>query len=440
MRVKKNKKQGYVMVLVLILSALLVSMSAVVSQYTINSAKDVRNDFQNSSQAKNIAEAGLQEASFWFERNPNIIQPSEETAPAKWHLGFNPIEGTSLENRGDTDDQTKGIVRDIEVDIKNDLYGHFEVLKYDKTKSEEWNNNNAVIDISDQKRMNYDQVSGANLESGQARYWRVVSKSWLYIRPSDKRSIDERGVFTTPYTSLNIIGSYTLSQNILKMKYNGADSAIIMNDCSKFTNFTGGLIIAASTSDDYPVMCASGTVANSIAISTDIKHFSGTGIRSNNGTSNISTYNIFNISEQEMKGIANNKSSTIDGLKRGSDGRFGSSEIIYLDGVTGVTLAFNESYPLKGGGILYVNNANLKLSSGSGTIFNGIIYMKGGNLTIESLNSITGTILMEGGSLSIAGTSEKADIGYNKGVMTNIIANLSKYKEDSLSYKALPVK
>ncbi|MEK7434221.1 MAG: hypothetical protein AABZ74_13910 [Cyanobacteriota bacterium] len=441
MKINQKKKKGYTLIFVLLLAALLVSMSSVVSYYTISSSKTVRSDFQNSSQAKNIAEAGLQEAAFWFERNPNIVQPSSEIEPAKWHLGFNPIEGSSLENRGDTDDQSKGIVRDIEIDAKNNLYGHFEVLKYDKTKSDEWNNKKAVMDISDQKRMNYDTGSNTNLEGGQARYWRIVSESWLYKRPADKRAIDSKGVFVVPFDQLEIFGSYKLSQNILKMRYNGPDAAIVMSDCAKFNNFVGGLIIASSTSSDYPVMCSSGSVPAGISISTDIRYFGGgVGVRTGNATSPISTYNVFNISVQEMKGISNNKSNTIEGLKRSPDGRFGTSEILFLDSTTGSNLVFDETHPLKGGGILYVNNANLKLSAGSGALFNGIIYMKGGNLTIESLNSITGTILMEGGTLSIAGTSEKADIGFNKGVMTNIISNLSKYKEDSLSYKALPVK
>ena len=107
-------------------------------------------------------------------------------------------------------------------------------------------------------------------------------------------------------------------------------------------------------------MCSSGSVSGSIASSSDIKYFGGTGVRTPNTTSPINTYNIFNISEQEMKGIANNKSTTIEGLKRGTDGRFGSSEIIYLDSTLGTNLNFTDSYPLKGGGLLYVNNANLK--------------------------------------------------------------------------------
>lgn len=503
---KKKRQKGYALILAIFVAAFFMTLTALTSQYTLENLKSTRSDFQKLSQAKNVAEAGLQEAAFWFEKQPSIITHvdtggcltggesntsswcdgdtiSNSCASGTWinslptgagtgipcnknvHMAFKPIVATSTIERGETDD-AKGIVRDIIVDKKNNLYGHFEVLRYNPTlwtSTSDGNSNTATMDVSDEKDVT---VSGnTNTKTGEARYWRIISTGTLYTRKSDSHSIGKNsiGVYNVTYENKDvsngnpviesdrcceIIGRYTLSENLLKMKYNDIGAAIALRTPGQFTAYSNAIIVANSTLADNTIHTSSPGAFGTTALSLANAYNNGVngpgtlnpGINQEVGFT-FDTYSTFGISEQEMKGVANQKCTILSQLKRDpSTGRLGGAEIIYLEGTGASTFTFTSTDQLKGGGILYVKNANLTLANSANTLYNGVIYVKNGNLTIGSLNSISGTIYVESGNLSINGGTDKADIGYNKKVISNLINMTSKYKEDSLSYKAISVK
>lgn len=475
---KKKTQEGYALILAIFVAAFFITMTAITSQYTLETLRTTRSGFQKIAQAKNVAEAGLQDAVFWFE-NQTAFSPAIVVASGIWcdggtgsscvngvtksvnslipaslanHLAFRPVAATSSISRGDTDD-SRGIIRDIVIDQQNNLYGHYEVLRYDPDKWSETNDQNlnvAVMDISDEKVTTLKANSTATLgyensQAGKARYWRIISTGTLYRRKSGqapnqmlKNSI---GNFDVPYTGCEIIGKYTLSENLLKIQYDDQKAPIYITDASKFTSFSNSLITADSANGNIAVKAGTGTL---LPVFTSAASRLAAGISGDVSVAagfSFDTNSVFGLSSQEMKGIATQKGTSLNQLKRDpATGRFGSSEIIYLEGSSATTFTFDSNSPLKGGGILYVKDANLNLANMGSTVFSGVIYMKGGNLTIGGLNSISGSIYVENGTLAINGSGEKADIGYNKRVIDNIMKSISRYREDSLSYKTISVK
>lgn len=477
---QKKKQKGYALILSIFVATFFLTLTALTSQYTLGALKSTRTEFQKLAQARNVAEAGLQATAFWFEGQSSFTPASVSITSGIWddpsgiwtldssgnlinisgslsigkiltsipeqnkhHLAFRPQVAISTVERGDTDDP-RGIIRDIPIDPANNLYGHYEVLRYDPTKwkspTVDGNAAASVMDISDEKLVSL-TFTVPNLTTGtkvysntvdRGRYWRIVSNGTLYYRDSTQMTKDARGVYTTPYTSCKILGNYSLSENMLKLNYTGGDAAVLLNDCSKFGTFTNSTITANAVTTDNAIICGTG------ALPTTLTGVSGGKIT---GAAKFNTENVFGISQQELKGIANQKETDATKLKRDAQGRLGNSEIIYLDGTgTGTTFTFGATNPLKGGGILYVNNANLTIDAGANSLYTGIIYLKNGNLIINEGNSITGSIFLETGSINVNGGGEKVDIGYNSKVMTSLVNSLSVFKEDSLSYKSISVK
>lgn len=478
---QKKKQKGYALILSIFVATFFLTLTALTSQYTLGALKSTRTEFQKLAQARNVAEAGLQDAAFWFERqtsftpatvisgmwtdaggiwtsdqsgNPINISGSLSIGKIltdipdknKHHLAFRPQVAVSTIERGDTDDP-RGIIRDIPIDPDNNLYGHYEVLRYDPSK---WKSNTlddnastAVMDITDEKLVSLsytlDPLNSinkiySNIPPLMGRYWRIVSNGTLYYRDSNQMTKDNRGIYTVPYTACKILGKYSLSENMLKLNYSAGKAAVILNDCSKFGTFTNARIVANAVSTDKAIICK--TVSSTLP--TTLPGVSGT---IDPAGAKFNTESVFGISQQELKGIANQKETDATKLKRDAQGRFGNSEIIYLDGTgTGTTFTFGPNNPLKGGGILYVNNANLTIDANAGSLYTGIIYLNKGNLIINELNSITGSLFLETGSITVNGGGEKVDIGYNSNVMSSLINALSVFKEDSLSYKSISVK
>lgn len=494
---QKKKQKGYALILSIFVATFFLTLTALTSQYTLGALKSTRTEFQKLAQARNVAEAGLQDAAFWFESQTSFIPATitggtptvgsgvgEFTINGMWtdtagiwtsdangnpinidgttsggtgggtsggilnyipnknayHLAFRPKVAVSAIERGDTDDP-RGIIRDIPIDTANNLYGHYEVLRYDPTKwksaTVDDNASTAVMDISDEKIVDITKSSTPSIYISKAlsgRYWRIVSNGTLYNRDSTQMTKDSRGIYTVPYTSCKILGKYSLSENMLKLNYSAGKAAVILNDCSKFGTFTNARIVANAVSTDKAIICK--TVSSTLP--TTLPGVSGiidpAGAKFNTG-------NVFGISQQELKGIASQKETEVAKLKRDAQGRFGNSEIIYLDGIgTGTTFTFDKNNPLKGGGILYVNNASLTLDANAGSLYTGIIYLNKGNLIINELNSITGSLFLEDGTINVNGGGEKVDIGYSSKVMSSLINALSVFKEDSLSYKSISVK
>lgn len=439
---RRNKaKKGVALVLTMALSATLLFFMALLISSVIKSQKESARQYAKMGQARNAAEAGIQDFVFWLNRqsggvsNPGLCTDPDpnlshllNVAPCPNAI-FKPLQAVSPENKGDTDDATIGIVRDLELDPTSHLHGHYEVWKYDYTKAEnsDWNKF-AVKDISHLKKVD---SSNPNAALGLGYSWEVVSQGYLYRR-GDLTEDPITGIFTKKYNESpnQVIDSFNIGAVAQRLKINTPLSTLTINAGGSLT-VTNNKERVNISSIDTSIIPKSITYKSGALPS--VSNIVSAGSTLLNSSLDMSEPYIFGVTSEELKGLADQKVTSILDLKRSNDmyKRLPQMAIIYIDG--NATFTSNINQTLKGGGILYVNG-NLTLEQDS-TLYSGLVYVKG-NLVMKGENSLTGATIVSG-TVNITPASGKSILEYSSEILKNVRNRLANYRINTLSFKVL---
>ena len=431
---KKSKQRGIALVYSLFVSAIVLILTILSLSVSVSSLKSANKQYTKLGMAKNIAEAGMQDAYFWFSRQSSAVKypkgltvsPLPQANDINIDVAFAPIEATSIDDPGDTDNASLGITRDVPIDTTTNIYGCYVVKKqsYDPDTDSGVYDPYAAHDVS-HLRSNQSYASGA--------IWKLVSTGYIYKR--NDKTTDSRGIFTTKYDEPPNEKKEEFSIGFQVQRVSLAlpnPAAIILNKGAKVTTQNNNCQIVGDI--NYLIAAAGGSVPSL----TSPLPFSGTPIPSS--SLNLSVDSIFGITKVDLKGIAIQPVSTVSEIKTDPEKMVGSSTIIYMDNTTAQT--FDSNNPLKGGGILYVKG-DLTFAHEGGSYFYGIIYMEDGDLTVNAGNIISGAVINASptssakGYVKLLSTSDKATVEYNEGVLNNLRRKLANYRINNNSFAIL---
>ena len=168
-----RSSKGTALVLALIICVIVAILSVVGSQLITSTNKDMLHQQHLSSEADNIARAGLVDAISWFRRQQ--VQPVAAGVPPtkpKWADGaFDPCKSTDTAISA-TLDPSIGLVNEYSLSPTTNLYARYEVARQTSTTISPYDPN-AVHDITGQRLFSGEK-------SGQGFVWYIASHGIIY--------------------------------------------------------------------------------------------------------------------------------------------------------------------------------------------------------------------------------------------------------------------
>lgn len=420
--IKKNSQRGIALVLVLSMTAVLLVLGSIGTKLVMESQQNTVSVFAKHGQAANIAQAGLQEGVGWFKQNTPVKQ-SYPTDLCK-DAAFKPQSNFVEPELHATDNQVIGIVKDIP--INNNVYGRYILRRQQDCNDPELPN--TVKDISAKRGKNNGLNNAPNIVGGDIRgdgnVWYLESEGVVYRRQD--KSKDVNGIYVKgPEDPPNkVISRASASVEIVRLSVN-VDPAPLMLFGTTGTNHNFGSNCNISGTDSLgnaaQAVYYNGLVPN---VSAATRSPSSLGRASR---SPISVENVFSVTQDELRGTADNVYSTLTQVPE----KIGFS-ITYLDG----NFTFTPTKPLFGGGLIYVNG-DLNLQAGSQSIFSGVIYVNG-TLTISRDNTLSGVVIAR--RIDCSPGSGRANIEFNRSLITSVTQRLALYRENNLSHVIREIK
>ena len=238
-RLRLHSDRGSALVMAAIFMVIATTLVVVGAKLISNTNRESRKRTSNIAEAENVAEAGLQDALGWFERNSTagpvaaydtqngtkIYSPSDQPTwvPTMTYVdqAFNP-QNSSDAQLSDTTNASIGIVNDYPLDqavtAKAVLWGRYEVQK---VQSGTDTNPNAVRDVSGERQ--------AGLANGDGIIWSLVSTGYVYRRLD--KTLDSNGNFAVAYNQApnQIVSTSRVTTEIRKLAINlpTIDSSVV---------------------------------------------------------------------------------------------------------------------------------------------------------------------------------------------------------------------
>jgi hypothetical protein len=335
--------------------------------------------FRLDGQARQFAEAGLNDAVSWFRRQ--ATQPVTGFVPVLDELASPPVL--------DTDDPAVGIVRQFE--ISRGVWGRYEVRRF-------------VPNVSPQEEETMD-ISTQRGAVAAGTVWKLVSRGYVFRMVDSNLDFNER--------PNQVLGTEVMETEVRRMTLAPPAQAAICvakaSDCA--INNRGRVLGGLGAGVAYPK--DTGTVSVSGEVS-------GSPSRAAVDTYDDSLEAVFGVDEDTLRSLADDRIV--------SDAEFPSpisnNHILFVTS----DLVFDAARPLKGTGIIYVNG-NVTVSQGSNSFFNGLLYVDG-NLTVNAPALLRGTFIVTG-KVVIQGVGDYSEIEYDDGILNALMIEVGQYRVSS---------
>jgi Tfp pilus assembly protein PilX len=411
----RRSQTGTALVTVLMLITIMTILSAATTMIVLGSQKQTSVQFMRDGQVANVARAGLQAGLSWFKSQLN--QPVRQSAltaddDCSIHAAFYPRENTTDILKGDTLDESIGLVKELKVQEPN-IYGQYTVKRYDCGQSDtsEWNKH-AARDITFKRG----KQDGAT--PGQGVVWFVESEGVLYIKNDPTKLPTE-----TPNKVLQRTNA-SVEINRVSMSLFGKPVVTLMGGTA--SSFNNKCEIIGDTETTHGVVRNNGTPNYS---GTPLWTIGGATqsyqINTGGGEANKDVLNTFNMSMAELKAVADKVFTNVNEISTTEPIPFG---VTFLEGNGTNTFSFDNVRPLKGSGVLFVNG-HLTLANDSNSAFSGLIFVTG-TITMGSSNSLGGAIMA--GQVACA-PSTRTTLEYNDNVVNNVRQRLGLYRQNNLT-------
>lgn len=416
MRKRTNKEEGYALMLVIMVLAVVFALLMMASVQTLTTTRILALRLTHQGQALNSAHAGVVEGLDYFRR---------QTPPV---LVFNPQRNFSVTPAIDETDvvtNPPSINRDFLISSVGNVWGHYELsrgdsvtgLFHDRYLSAICGTHLAVSCTCDREGGVADvTVNRRGTAAAAGSIWQLESIGTVYVR-------------NDPSVPFNIapnviISRKTVRTEIQRVALNIPDAALVLNNPTQATIGTAGntraRVIGGTGAAGVlgklggaPVVAAGATLSGSPAP---------------NGLTAASflATNVFNVSTlTDLAAIADHNATSVNDLPPDLPMR-----LVVLNVGAG-TATFNAAHPLVGSGILVVQG-NLTIDGGPSS-YNGIIYVTGNYLQIGP-STVNGSVLLsrEGAAphatATIRGSTEFAEIYFDRFMRTQVASQLGQFR------------
>jgi Tfp pilus assembly protein PilX len=435
-----RSSKGTALVLALIITVVIAILSVVGSQMITSTFKDMLRQQHLSSQADNIARAGLVDAISWFRRQQ--VQPVSAIGKYSWADGaFDPIKSTDTAISS-TLDPSIGLVNEYPLNPTTNLYARYEVARQTSTVVSPYEQN-AVHDITGQRLFNGEQ-------NGQGFVWYIASHGIIY------RKLSATAKYNEPPNQL--VGNSRVSTEIrrISLQIPSPQCGLILMDAGseanqKYTINQNGVNTGGGSPSDYafgyakitPTITASTIKVGKkwVTVYTQTYPTSANPPYQLNGNAQVTaeTTNpwvqvtstptisyVLGVSTADLKLMADYLVTSTSQLPE----VLPDMALIYVDG----NAVFSSARELRGSGLLLVNG-DLTVSAGSNCYYGGLIYVTG-NIVINDAATINGCIIGCGtATLSRSGSSAIAEINYDKFVLDTVRQQVCQYREIKSAYQ-----
>lgn len=409
-----RRENGSVVILIVMLISLL-AFIPIGTELVKTARKNVQLQMNATVQADNVARAGLTDAVAWFRRQ--ATQPVRNLGSPYPDAAFAPVNSGDPSNT-DTIDSTIGLVKEYDLGESNSLWARYEVRRQatNNVASPSDNDPHAVHDITLLRL----QGSTATLNGGGLA-WYIESVGYVY------RLRDSSVAYNVAPNE--IVGRSRVATEIRRVALNRAEAnaAVVITSRGSGTINTNCRVVGGSSAFGVAYCGGSGgTWGNA----TSPVRTSGTtawnyNISSGAFNTSLDIQSLFGVTAYELKLMADYSVSSIAQLP--SD--YPSAALVFVDGAS----TFDDSRPLRGGGILFVNgNLTLSALSLNSHIFSGLIYVNG-NCTINGPATISGTLWVTG-TLTMNGTSDVAEVLFDGDILTAVQQQVGQYRENKSAY------
>lgn len=424
----RHHESGAALIVTLMMSSILLLLTSIGGMMVLGAQKDTSAQLRSQAQASNIARAGVQDALGWFKirgQSSPVANPLPTSGDCI-HSAFNPIYDSDPLAR-ETDNESIGIVRDIEIDRAQSIYGRYIVRKQPCSASadEQRATRNTVQDVTN--------LRGKG-QNGTGIVWRIASEGIIYRRLDKTANAD--GVFSTgPSDPPNVtLGESKVAVEINRLNIQtplapitlmspsgGATSNFNTGNCkvtakgatygSIFHGSRGSTPIGGTFNPD--------TVGGAPLVQTHHRHTT-TPI-----AQPISAVDFFAVSESELRGLSDSRFTSVDGMPFNQTRNVIPlpMSIVFLEG----DFTFNATKPLLGTGVLYVKG-NLTFADNASNSYSGLIFVTG-HLSVGRDNSLAGAVVANSVSCT-----QQAFIEYNPTILNTVRNALGLYRENTLSY------
>jgi len=426
-----HSSRGTALVMALIICVIVAILSVVGAQLITSSFKDMQHQQHLSSEADNIARAGLVDAISWFRRQ--TVQPVAAGVPPTkptWADGaFNPIKSTDTTISA-TLDPSIGIVNEYSLSDTTNLYARYEVKRQTATAVSPYDPN-AVHDITGQTIF--------NAQNGQGYVWYITSKGIIYRKFSSSAAYNQ-----LPNQTVGLSRVSTVIRRI-SLQIPSSPCGLILMDAGSETNLKcvvnqNGVVTGGGNSADYafgyaiitPTYNGSGTKTfpkgsnPPYDLNGNGKVTAGTTNPWTQVTSSPTINYVLGISTADIKLMSDYLVTDTSQLPADLP----DMSLIYVDG----NAVFSSARQLRGSGILLVNG-NLTVNAGGNCYYSGLIYVTG-NITINDPALISGCVIGCGtATISRTGASDLVEIDYDKSVLDQVRTQVCQYREIKSAYQ-----
>ncbi|MCG3206001.1 MAG: hypothetical protein KCHDKBKB_02727 [Elusimicrobia bacterium] len=402
MRTKTKIKGYFTIMLVMGITALIFLWGAFSLVKSFSQKTNL--DYRLSTQAMNVSRSGVQDAIGWFRRQtlqPVAVTNRDANVFTFPDSVFQPLYNV-LPSMSDTmtpEDEAIGLVKEFELSPESKIWGRYEIKRQHTAYQDSLDPlyiPDAVHDVTASR------IPGRSTGEGLA--WQIFCKGYVY------RKIDPQARFNEkPNKILSVAQS---SAEIRRIALSVPTAAVILNDRNQLTlkndaDIQGGSGAGFGFFDDSgsPTLTGSGfDISGALGAEVDLV-----------APGPISPANFFDAPESVLRLVSDRVERNVVDL-----GPYPTMALVFING----NAIFNESDPLEGGGLLYVNG-NLTISEAAN--FNGLIYVAG-NAAIYGPAVIRGALVV-GGTLLLDGTSDNVTIEYQEPVLDQIRRSLMSYRE-----------
>lgn len=363
--------------LVVLFVAIAMSGLMFVGGITLKTSKQrSETEFRASGQARNVARAGLVDGYSWFRRQ--TTQPVTSFAPLRDELANPPIL--------DTEDPAIGLVRHFR--ISGDIWARYEVRKLDPKNPEL-----AIRDVSLLRGL-----------TGTGQAWHLGSVGYVYRRRDPALAFNE-----SPNEILGSARGYTEIRRITfsppalaAVNAGRGDQCNIGSRARVRGNSGAGLV--------YPLATGSPTVTGDVSGTPQ-----WTGM---NPVSYVQTPEaIFGVSLPELKSIADDVIHSAANFPS----PIPRESLIVKEG----DMTFDDTTPLRGTGVIYVNG-NVVVDASPSNFFNGLLFANG-SITFRAPSLLRGVVICTG-AFSMSGVGDYAEIEFDEDVLTSLMLKMGQYR------------
>jgi Tfp pilus assembly protein PilX len=415
-KLKKFNEKGTALVTVLMMISIMTILTAASTFIVMGAQKQTSAQFMREGQAANVARAGLQAGLSWYKSQ--LSQPVRQSAltpddDCSIHAAFFPRVNTTDIQKGDTLDETIGLVKELKIQEPN-IYGRYTIKRYDCGQSDtaDWNRH-AARDITF-KRGKQDGAAPA-----QGVVWFLESQGELYIKNDPTKLPTQAPNKLLQEVSASVeINRISMSVGQYVLNLIGTSTSSFNNKCE----LTGdsSITMPAGIKRNIGTPNISGTPQATIGSAPLVSQ-----INAGSGEVNKDVLNTFNMSMTELKGVSDKVYTTTNEISATEPIPFG---VTFLEGNGSSTFLFTAARPLKGSGVLFVNG-NLNLDNDSNSSYSGLIFVTG-TITMGSSNSLGGGIVA---GRVLCSPTTRTTLEYNDNVVNNVRQRLGLYRQNNLT-------